>query len=90
MVKKINGKGSLIIKSYRTTSWTDQKTGKEKSKYGPMYVHFNWTCLKKYDTERFYAQDRDFDGTQMSVNKETVKDFNERENIFSRNLALHF
>ena len=55
-----------------------------------MYVHFNWTCLKKSDTERFYAQDGDFNGTQMSVNKETVKDFNERENIFSRNLALHF
>ena len=82
--KKINDEDSLITKSYGITSWTDRKTGKEKlkQKYGPMYIHFNGTCLKKHDTKRFYTQDEDFDYTQISVDKEIVKDFNERESTF--------
>lgn len=31
-----------------------------------MYIHFNGTCLKKYDTERIYAQHEDSDSTQIS------------------------
>ena len=33
-----------------------------------MYIHFNGTYLKKYDTERFYAHDEDYDYTQITVN----------------------
>ena len=40
-----------------------KKAGKKKSKYSLMYIHFNGTCLKKYDTERFYAQHEDSDST---------------------------
>ena len=47
-----------------------------------MYIHFNGTCLKKFDNERFYAQDENSDYTQISVDKETVKDFKERESTF--------
>ena len=54
-----------------------------------MYIHFNETCLKKY-TERFYAQYEDFDHTQTNVDKETVKDFNERKSTFLRNWELQF
>ena len=55
-----------------------------------MYVYFNGTFLKEYDTARFYAQDEDFDYSQIGVDKETVKDFNERESTFLRNLGLQF
>ena len=55
-----------------------------------MYIHFNGTYLKKYDTERFYAQDEDLDYTKISVDKETVKDFNERQSTFLRSLGLKF
>ena len=34
------------------------------------------------DTERSFAQDEDFDYCQISFDKETVKDFNERESTF--------
>ena len=50
-----------------------------------MYKYFIATCLKKYDTERFYLQDED---TQISVNRETVKDFNESESTLLQNLRL--
>ena len=86
--KKINDEDSLIIKFYGTTSWADQKTAREKSKYGPMYIYFIAICLKKYDNERFYLQDEDFDYTQISVNRETVKDFNESESTLLQNLRL--
>ena len=62
----------------------------KKSKYGPIYINLNGICLKKYDTERFFPQQEDFDYTQISVDKETVKDFHESENIFLRNLELQF
>ena len=78
----------MIIKFYGTTSWADQKSGEEKSKYGPIYIYFIATCLKKYNTERFYLQDEDFDYTQISVNRETVKDFNESESTLLQNLRL--
>ena len=80
MVKRIND--SLILKSCGILSWRDQKTGKGKSKYGPLYTHFNETSHKKCDTERSFAQDEDFDYSQISFDKETVKDFNERESTF--------
>lgn len=46
-----------------------------KSKYGPIYIHFNRTCLKKCDTKISYAQDEDFDYTQISANNEAVNNF---------------
>ena len=57
-----------------------------------MYIHFNGTYLKKCDTERFYAQDEDYDYTQISVNRK--KNQNMVQCIFilmeltSRNMIL--
>ena len=53
-----------------------------------MYIYFIAICLKKYDNERFYLQDEDFDYTQISVNRETVKDFNKSESTLLQNLRL--
>ena len=30
----------MVIRSYRKVSWTDKATGKEKQRFGPMYLHF--------------------------------------------------
>ena len=49
--KKIDQKDTMLIKSYGTSRWTDKKTGKEMSKHGPMYIHFNEHCLKKIDNK---------------------------------------
>ena len=66
------------------------KAGKEKLTYGPMYIHFNGTCLKKYYAESFYAQDEDFDYTQIIVYKETVKYFFTKFGITVLMLYIHF
>ena len=69
---RVTGKRSMIKKAWLsngTTSLIDHKTSKEKLKNGPMYIHFSGTCLKRYNTERFYAQDEDFDYTQKCIDK---------------------
>ena len=48
--KKITENDGMFIKSYRTTRWTDKKTGKETSKWGPMYKNFNKTYKLKNTT----------------------------------------
>ena len=35
----------MLIKSFGTTTWTDAKTGCEKSKFGPQYIHFVDDCF---------------------------------------------
>ena len=55
-----------------------------------MYIHFSGTSLKRYNTERFYAQDEDFDYTKKCIDKETVMDFKGRERTFLRNLGSQF
>ena len=90
---RVTGKRSMIKEAWLsngTTSWIDHKTSKEKLKNGPMYIHFSGTCLKRYNTERFYAQDEDFDYTQKCIDKETVMDFKGRERTFLQNLGSQF
>ena len=58
--KKITQNDGMLINTYGTTRWTDKKAGKEMSKHGPMYIHFNETLSKRY-TKRFYGPDERFD-----------------------------
>ena len=41
----------MIIRSYGMSTWTKKVTGRENSKYGPMYLHFNEKCLKTVDNK---------------------------------------
>ena len=44
----------MIISLIGESWWTDKMTGKEISRVGPMYVHFNQDCLEQSDTENFF------------------------------------
>ena len=43
--KSIGNEDEMIIRSYGTSTWTNKVTGRENSKYGPMYLHFSEKCL---------------------------------------------
>ena len=88
--KKIDQKDIMLIKSYGTTRCTDKKTGKEMSKHGPMYIHFNKHCLKKFDNKKFYAPDESFDYSVITMSQETLIKLNEEERSFLRKLGLKF
>ena len=47
--KNITPNDILIVKTSGKTSWTDKKTGQQREKFGPMYLHFPENCLKNFD-----------------------------------------
>ena len=70
--------------------WTDKKTGKKMSKHGPMYIHFNEHCLRKFDNKKFYAPDESFDYSVITLCQETLTVLNKEERSFLRKLGLKF
>ena len=43
----------MVMRSYGRMTWTDKATGKEKAKFGPVYIHLYENCLKHF-SETFY------------------------------------
>ena len=82
--KKIDQKDTMLIKSYGTMRWTDKKTGKKMSKHGPMYIHFNEHCLRKFDNKKFYAPDESFDYSVITLCQETLTVLNKEERSLLR------
>ena len=80
----------MIVKSYGTVYWTDKFTGKENAKNGPLYIHFNEACLKRYNKEQFYAPDEQLDYSIITVDQKTLKDLNEEEKQFLLTLCVKF
>lgn len=79
-----------LVKTYGQTKWTDKKTGKEMSKYGAMYVHFNAQCLESFDTEIIYGIARKFDFSRITIDKENQQKLNVDERILLEDLQVRF
>ena len=76
--KKITQIDGMLIKTYGTTRWTDKSTGDEMSKYGPMYIHLNETCLKRH-TKKYYRPDEKFDYSIITLAQETSNNLSDEE-----------
>ena len=85
--KKITSDDYLLVKSYGTCKWTD-KTGREQSKFGPMYIHFVDKCLKHFDSETFYGPHQHFDYSKIKVDKKSLADLSDAEISFLKNLGV--
>ena len=59
----------MIIKSYATRNWIDPSTGKEKSKFGPMYVHFKQNCFERFDSDVLYRPGNRFNFSRIAIDK---------------------
>lgn len=90
----------MIIRSIGESWWTDKTTGKEMSRVGPMYVHFNQNALNSLvpPTENFYGSAKRFDFSRITINEENYKQLNKkrkertkklRYNIFVTNRTRH-
>ena len=66
------------MKSFGTSHWTDK--GVQKSKFGPMYIHFLENCLRNFDSENYYGPGVNFDYKRIKVSEETKNWLNEGEN----------
>ena len=87
--EKIAQNDGMLIKTYGTTRWTDKKTGKEMSKYGPMYIHFNETCLKRH-TKKYYSLEEKFDYSIITLADETRNNLSDEEKDFLTELGITF
>ena len=80
----------IIIRSTGESWWTDKTTGKEISRVGPMYVHFNQNCLEQFETEKFYYAAKRFDLSRMIINEDNYKELHEKERKELRDLGITF
>ena len=79
----------MIVRSYGKISWTDRKTGEDKSKHGSLYIHFLDECLKTFDSDTYFAPGETFDFRKITVDDKTVTELNEREKTYLRNLGIN-
>ena len=87
--KKITQNDGMLIKTYGTTRWTNKKTGKEMSKYGAMYIHFNETCLKRH-TKKYHRPDEKFDYSIITLADKTRNNLSNEEKDFLIGLGINF
>ena len=59
----------LLVRTYGPMTWTERGTGREISKYGPMYIHFSGRCLKAFDSKNYYGVNDTFDYQMIIVEK---------------------
>ena len=62
----------MVVRSYGRITWTDKLKGKEKTKFGPMYIHLHENCLK-YFSDTFYAAGQSFDFSKIIINPRHTK-----------------
>ena len=87
--ENITQNNGMLSKTYGTTRWTDKKTGKEMSKHGPMYIHFNETYLKRH-IKKYYGPDERLDYSIITFADETRNDLSDEEKDFLTGLGVTF
>ena len=59
----------MLVRTYGKSTWTDKViAGTERSKFGPMYVHFNQKCSETCD---FYGPGNHFDYSRITIDTKT-------------------
>ena len=77
----------LIAKSYGTIQWRETN-GTEKSRFGPMYIHFQEKCLRGYDKDTYYGPRKRFDYSVIRVEEKCLTQLSNAETNFLKNLGL--
>ena len=77
----------MLVKSYRSTSWTDKTTRKEKTCYGPLHIHFKEECLKIFDSDSFYAPGEQFPFQKIKIDKATKEKLKDSEILYMQKWA---
>ena len=78
------------MRSYDISSWLDQKTGKQRSRHGPLYIHFQDNCLKAYDSKNYYAPpNKLFNYKKIKLDEETRKKLSDADIIYLQDLRIN-
>ena len=78
------------MRSFGTTSWTDRNTGENRTKYDPLYIHFQGKRLKSFEIEKFYGPRESFNFNSIPIDKETSDRLKASEKVFLTQLGVKF
>ena len=87
--KTITESDHLLVRSYGISSWLDQKTGEQRSRDEPLYIHFQDNCLKAYDSRNYYAPNELFNYKQIKLDEETRKKLSDVDIIYLQDLGIN-
>ena len=87
--KTITQSDRLLVRSYGISSWFGQKTGEQRSRHGPLYIHFQDNCLKAYDSKNYYAPNEVFNYQQIMLDEETRKKLSDVDIIYLQDLGIN-
>ena len=87
--KTITQSDRLLVRFYGISSWLNRKTGKQRSRHGPLYIHFQDSCLKAYDSKNYYAPNELFNYQQIKLDKETRKKLSDVDIIYLQDLGIN-
>ena len=77
----------MVVRSYDRITWTDKSTGKEKAKFGPMYIHFHENCLKNF-SKTFFAPNQSFDFSKIKIDPKTQEELTEADETLLSSLGI--
>ena len=86
--KNITPNDILILKTSGKTSWTDKKTGQQREKFGPMYLHFQEDCLKNFG-EKDYTIGESFVFEKIKIVETTERELTEEDLEFLKSLGIN-
>ena len=85
--RDITKEHQLVVKSNGVQRW--MANGKEMSRNGPLFIHFEEDCLKNYDTKNYYAPFEPFKWDQVTINNSTRNKLTVEELAFLNSLGIH-
>ena len=77
----------LVVKSAGIQRWISG--GVEKSKAGPLFIHFKEECLKNYDSKNYYAPNEPFKWEQITISSSTKSKLTAEEVAFLLSLGIN-
>ena len=86
--KNITPNAILIVKTSGKTSWKNKKTGQQREKFGPMYLHFQEDCLKNFG-EKDYTTGELFAFEKIKIDETTKNELNEEDLEFLKLLGIN-
>ena len=77
----------MVVRSYGRITWTDKSTGKEKAKFGPMYIQFHENCLKNF-SDTFCGPSQSFDFSKIKIDPKTKENLTEADKTLLSSLEM--
>ena len=87
--KTIPQSDRLLVRPYSISSWLNPKTGNERYRHEPLYIHFEDNCLKGYDSKNYYALNEPFNYQQIKLDKETRNKLSDVEIVYLEDLDMN-